>query len=191
MTHPGKKLLFMGGEFGQFDEWKDLEDLDWELHDFEMHRILQHYFKELMGLYKRSKALWQLDHSNEGFEWIDPNNRDQSIFSFIRKGKKAETLIIVCNFTEVVYEIYKVGVPSHTFYNEIFNSDAVSFGGSGQVNKKKIKTIEKPFHNQPCYLEMTIPPFGISILRPVITRKGTKSNGTKTVRSHVISRRTR
>ncbi|MFL6563197.1 MAG: 1,4-alpha-glucan branching protein GlgB, partial [Bacillus sp. (in: firmicutes)] len=77
MTHPGKKLLFMGGEFGQFDEWKDLEDLDWELHDFEMHRILHHYFKELMGLYKRSKALWQLDQSNEGFEWIDPNNRDQ------------------------------------------------------------------------------------------------------------------
>jgi 1,4-alpha-glucan branching enzyme len=191
MTHPGKKLLFMGGEFGQFDEWKDLEDLDWELHDFEMHRNLNDYFKELMQLYNRSKALWELDHTHEGFEWIDADNKDQSIFSFIRKDKKEDTLIIVCNFTEVVYEHYKVGVPSYTFYNEIFNSDAISFGGSGRVNHKKMNVIEKPFHNQPCHLEMTIPPFGISILRPVKTRKGTNSNGTKKVRSHAASRRTR
>ncbi|MEH6994436.1 1,4-alpha-glucan branching protein GlgB [Neobacillus drentensis] len=191
MTHPGKKLLFMGGEFGQFDEWKDLEDLDWELQDFEMHRILHDYFKELMLVYNRSKALWELDHTHEGFEWIDADNKDQSIFSFIRKDKKEDTLIVVCNFTEVVYENYKVGVPSHAFYNEIFNSDRIQFGGSGQVNHKKINVIEEPFHNQPCHLEMTIPPFGISILRPVKTRKGTNSNGTKKVRSNVASRRTR
>ena len=85
-THPGKKLLFMGGEFGQFDEWKDLEDLDWNLHDFEMHRYMHDYFKELIALYKRSKPLWQLDHSPEGFQWIDANNNEQSIFSFIRQG---------------------------------------------------------------------------------------------------------
>ncbi|WP_435368060.1 1,4-alpha-glucan branching enzyme [Neobacillus niacini] len=191
LTHPGKKLLFMGGEFGQYDEWKDLEDLDWELLDFDMHRMLQDYFKELMQLYKRSKALWELDHTYEGFEWIDADNKDQSIFSFIRKDKKDDTLIIVCNFTEVVYENYKVGVPSHAFYNEIFNSDLIQYGGSGQVNKKKIQVIKEPFHNQPCHLEMTIPPFGISILRPVKTRKGTNSNGTKKVRSNVASRRTR
>jgi len=193
MTHPGKKLLFMGGEFGQFDEWKDLEDLDWELHDFEMHRILHNYFKELMQLYNSTKALWELDHSNEGFKWIDADNKDQSIFSFIRQGKKKENLlIIVCNFTEKVYKHYKVGVPSYTDYNEIFNSDAVAFGGTGQVNKKNIKAVETPFHNQPSHLEMTIPPFGISILRPVKTRKGYISNGTeKKVRSDVTSRRTR
>nr|WP_257984232.1 1,4-alpha-glucan branching enzyme [Neobacillus cucumis] len=193
MTHPGKKLLFMGGEFGQFDEWKDLEDLDWELHDFEMHRLVHHYFKDLMMLYKRSKALWQLDHENEGFEWIDPDNKEQSIFSFIRKGKQEDNLlIIVCNFTEVVYENFKVGVPSYHYYNEIFNSDAIPYGGSGQVNKKKMKTIVKPFHNQPCHLELTIPPFGISILRPLKTRKGSKNNDTeKKVRSHVTGRRTR
>ncbi|MFL6559800.1 MAG: 1,4-alpha-glucan branching enzyme [Bacillus sp. (in: firmicutes)] len=190
ITHPGKKLLFMGGEFGQFDEWKDLEDLDWELHDFEMHRLLHGYFKELMQLYNRTKSLWELDHTNEGFKWIDADNKDQSIFSFIRQGKKEDNLlIIVCNFTEKVYEHYKVGVPSYTHYNEIFNSDAVSFGGSGQVNKKNIKTVEKPFHNQPSHLEMTIPPFGISILQPVKRRKGYISNGTdKKVRGHVISR---
>lgn len=193
MTHPGKKLLFMGGEFGQFDEWKDLEDLDWELHDYEMHHLLNDYFKELMKVYKRLKALWELDHTQEGFEWIDADNREQSIFSFLRKGKSADNiLVIVCNFTEVVYENFKVGVPAHTHYNEIFNSDAIQYGGSGQVNKKKIKTVEKPFHNQPCHLEMTIPPFGISILRPVKTRKGIISNGTeKKVRSHVTSRRSR
>nr|WP_144552275.1 1,4-alpha-glucan branching enzyme [Bacillus sp. X1(2014)] len=190
MTHPGKKLLFMGGEFGQFAEWKDLEDLDWELHDYEMHRLLHDYFKELMHFYKRSKALWELDHSNEGFEWIDADNKDQSIFSFIRKGKKeSDRLIIVCNFTEVVYENYKVGVPSYAYYHEIFNSDAVSYGGSGQLNKKKIKSVKKPFHNQPSHLEMTIPPFGISILRPVKIRKGSISNGKeKTVRSYAASR---
>lgn len=193
MAHPGKKLLFMGGEFGQFDEWKDLEDLDWELDEFEMHRVLHHYFKELMQFYKRTKALWELDHSNEGFEWIDANNKDQSIFSFIRKGKKeSNLLIIVCNFTEIVYENFKVGVPSYTYYHEIFNSDAVSFGGSGQINKKKIKSVDKAFHNQTSHLEMTIPPFGISILRPVKTRKGSKRYGKeKTVRSHAASRRSR
>lgn len=193
MSHPGKKLLFMGGEFGQFDEWKDLEELDWVLHDYEMHRVLNDYFKELMLFYKRTKALWELDHSNEGFEWIDVNNKDQSIFSFIRKGKKeSDLIIIVCNFTEVVYENFKVGVPSYAYYHEIFNSDAVSYGGSGQINKKKIKSVKKPFHNQPSHLEMTIPPFGISILQPVKTRKGSISNGKeKTVRSHAASRRSR
>jgi 1,4-alpha-glucan branching enzyme len=187
--HPGKKLLFMGGEFGQFDEWKDLEDLDWMLQEFESHRLMQVYFKDLMSIYKRSKALWELDHDMEGFSWIDADNREQSIFSFIRKGKKEEDmLVIVCNFTEHVYHDYKIGVPPHANYNEILNSDSVEYGGSGQVNKK-LKTVLRPYHNQEAYVEMTIPPFGVSILRPVKTRKGNKSNGTKKeVRSNVVSR---
>ncbi len=190
MTHPGKKLLFMGGEFGQFDEWKDLEDLDWNLQDFEMHRLMQKYYKELSALYKRSKPLWQLDHTHEGFQWIDADNRDQSIFSFIRKGEKEDDLlVVVCNFTEKVYTDYKVGVPAFANYNEILNSDAVEYGGSGQINKKRLKTIQKPYHNQPCHVEMTIPPFGVSILRPVKTRKGNTSDGKeKKVRSNVIGR---
>ncbi|MBO9130946.1 1,4-alpha-glucan branching enzyme [Bacillus sp. 165] len=190
MTHPGKKLLFMGGEFGQFDEWKDLEDLDWNLQGFEMHRLMQAYYKELAAIYKRSKPLWQLDHVQEGFQWIDADNRDQSIFSFVRKGvQKDELLVVVCNFTEHVYTDYKVGVPMCANYNEILNSDAVEYGGSGQVNKKKLKTILKSFHNQPCHVEMTIPPFGVSILRPVKTRKGNKKDDQeKKVRSNVIGR---
>lgn len=191
MAHPGKKLLFMGGEFGQFDEWKDLEDLDWDLHEFEMHRLTNHYFKELMTLYRNSKPFWQLDHTHEGFEWIDADNREQSIFSFIRKGKKEDDmLVIICNFTEHVYENYRVGVPSFNSYAEILNSDGTQYGGSGQINEKRIKTIHEPYHNQPAHIEMTIPPFGIAILKPAKTRKGNKSDGTeKKVRSHAVGRR--
>ncbi|MGI0532309.1 alpha amylase C-terminal domain-containing protein, partial [Bacillus pfraonensis] len=188
----GKKLLFMGGEFGQFDEWKDLEDLDWNLHDFEMHRSMHDYFKVLIALYKRSKPLWQLDHSQEGFQWIDADNREQSIFSFIRKGDKDEDiLVVVCNFTNIVYENYKVGVPEFQYYNEILNSDDVIYGGSGQVNKKRLKAIDEPYHNQSAHVEITIPPLGVSILRPVKTRKGSKKqDGSKAdVRSNVTSRR--
>ncbi len=135
-THPGKKLLFMGGEFGQFDEWKDLEDLDWNLHEFEMHRHMHDYFKELIALYKRSKPLWRLDYSHEGFQWIDADNKEQSIFSFIRKGdREDDVLIVICNFTSIVYEKYKVGVPEFQYYNEILNSDAIAYGGSGRINK--------------------------------------------------------
>ncbi|WP_440604459.1 1,4-alpha-glucan branching protein GlgB [Bacillus sp. GB_SG_008] len=190
-THPGKKLLFMGGEFGQYDEWKDLEDLDWGLHDFEMHDRTHDYFKELIALYKRSKPLWQLDHTEKGFQWIDADNREQSIFSFIRQGEREEdVLVIVCNFTNAVYENYKVGVPAFRYYNEILNSDSSAYGGSGQINKKRLKAIMEPYHNQLAHVEMTIPPFGISILRPVKTRKGSsKQDGTKAdVRSNVISR---
>ncbi|WP_034670414.1 1,4-alpha-glucan branching enzyme [Ectobacillus panaciterrae] len=190
MAHPGKKLLFMGGEFGQFDEWKDLEYLDWDLQDFEMHCLMQEYFKELMGIYKRSKPFWELDHTQEGFQWIDADNREQSIFTFIRKGKKDDDLlVVVCNFTEHVYHNYKVGVPAYSNYNEILNSDGTQYGGSGQINKKKLKAVLQPYHNQAAYVEMTIPPFGVSILRPVKTRKGNKSDGKeKEVRSNVIGR---
>ncbi|MFD3448682.1 1,4-alpha-glucan branching enzyme [Microbacteriaceae bacterium 4G12] len=189
-THPGKKLLFMGGEFGQFDEWKDTTQLDWNLHDFEMHCFMHDYFKELMSLYKRVKPLWQLDHTHKGFQWIDADNNEQSIFSFIRKGKKEDDLVVVvCNFTEKVYTDYKVGVPSFHFYNEIFNSDRTEYGGSGQINKKRLKAIHEPYHNQLSHVEMTIPPFGVSILRPVKTRKGNKSDGDKKeVRSYVAGR---
>ncbi|MFP3125072.1 1,4-alpha-glucan branching protein GlgB [Ectobacillus funiculus] len=193
MTHPGKKLLFMGGEFGQFDEWKDLEDLDWDLHEFEMHRLMNDYFKELMTLYRNSKPFWQLDHTHEGFEWIDADNREQSIFSFIRKGNKEDDmLIVICNFTERVYENYRIGVPSFNSYSEILNSDGTQYGGSGQINGKRIKTVHEPYHSQPSHIEMTIPPFGIAILKPAKARKGNKSDGTeKKVRSHAVGRGTR
>ncbi|GGE78174.1 1,4-alpha-glucan branching enzyme [Priestia taiwanensis] len=189
MAHPGKKLLFMGGEFGQFDEWKDLEDLDWNLFEFEMHEKMNVFVKDLLAFYKRSKPLWQLDYTYEGFEWVDVTNREQSIFSFLRKGENEEDfLLIVCNFTEQVYMNYRIGVPDVAFYNEVLNSDDTKYGGSGQINKKRLKTVKEPYHNQPSSIEITIPPFGISIIRPVKSRKGTIANGKEEMRRNVISR---
>ena len=120
-AHPGKKLLFMGFELGQFSEWKYKEQLDWNLLDYEMHQNVNQYVKQLIKLYKRSKALYELDHMHEGFEWIDCNNSSQSIFSFIRKGKTDnDYLIVICNFTGVHYPEYKIGVPVQVEFREIF-----------------------------------------------------------------------
>jgi 1,4-alpha-glucan branching enzyme len=191
-AHPGKKLLFMGSEFGQFSEWKDKEQLDWHLLDYEMHKKANDYVKELIKVYKRSKALFELDHLQDGFEWIDCHNADQSIFSFIRKGSKVDDfLVIVCNFTPAFYPNYRIGIPKAGSYREILNSDSDSFGGSNSTNKRVLKTEEKEFHGKPFSLEMSIPPFGISILRPVKHRKERKGNGKEKVRRNVISRRER
>lgn len=187
-THPGKKLLFMGGEFGQYDEWKDLEQLDWVLEDYEMHNKMRVYFKQLLSIYSKQKPLFELDHSDEGFEWIDVNNREQSIFSFIRKSKKEnELLVVVLNFKPVVYHDYKVGVPVDTEYVEIINSDEMQFGGSGQTNPKNIKAVEEEFHGRPYHISMTIPPYGAVILRAV-KKRGENKHGKKTVRRNVTSR---
>jgi 1,4-alpha-glucan branching enzyme len=191
-AHPGKKLLFMGFELGQFAEWKDKEQLDWNLMDYEMHQKLNAYVKLLTKVYKRSKALYELDHLQDGFEWIDANNSHQSIFSFLRKGKKTEELLVViCNFTGVNYPVYRIGVPKLGEYREIFNSDQIEYGGTGLVNKKTVLAEDEPFHGQPYSLNLTIPPFGFQIIRPVKKRKERKGNGKEEVRSHVISRRKR
>jgi 1,4-alpha-glucan branching enzyme len=192
MAHPGKKLLFMGGEFGQFDEWKDSSELDWLLLDFEMHRKINHYMKELLAIYRRSKPLFELDHDAEGFDWIDVNNYEQRIFSFIRKGKsEQDQYVIVCNFSEDVYENYKVGVLLPTSYIEIINSDDQTFGGSGVTNKKALKAVEEEYHGKPYHIEMNIPPFGISIMRARKSRGEKKQDGQKKMRSNVTGRRKR
>ncbi|ETI65846.1 glycogen branching enzyme [Neobacillus vireti LMG 21834] len=188
-AHPGKKLLFMGFEFGQFSEWKDKEQLDWNLMEYGMHENLNAYVKVLIKLYKRSKALYELDHLQDGFEWIDANNSNQSIFSFIRKGKKeADSLIIICNFTAISYPVYRIGVPKLGEYREIFTSDQEEYGGTGLINKKTILAMEEPFHGQPYSINLTIPPFGFQIIRPVNKRKERKGNGKEKVRSHAVSR---
>ncbi|MEH7272204.1 1,4-alpha-glucan branching protein GlgB [Neobacillus vireti] len=191
-AHPGKKLLFMGFEIGQFSEWKYKEQLDWNLLDYEMHQNVNQYVKQLTKLYKRSKALYELDHMHDGFDWIDCNNTDQSIFSFIRKGKKEnDFLIIICNFTGVHYPEYKIGVPVQGEFREILNSDHTDFGGAGFINKKTFMALEEPFHGKPYSVNVTIPPFGFQIIRPVKKRKERKGNGKEKVRSHAIGRRER
>lgn len=188
-AHPGKKLNFMGAELGQFAEWKDKEQLDWNLFEYEMHEKLNHFVIELNKFYKRSKPLFELDGRQEGFEWIDVNNHQQSIFSFVRRGKDPEDILtVICNFTEISYSDYQVGVPQAGNYREVINSDAHEFGGSGVINKKVIKAENIAYHGKPFSLSMNIPPFGISVLRPVKQRKGRENNEKETMRSDAPGR---
>lgn len=167
ICHPSKKLLFMGSEFGQFIEWREYEELEWKLiSEFEMHRKTQQYFKELNMFYKDNKALWEKDHDYNGFQWIDADNSDESIFSFIRRGnKEIDTLIFICNYTPVVQYNFRVGVPYLGDYKESFNTDKIDFGGSGQVNEEKLVAEEIPFNNQPYSLMLKVPPMAAIVLK--------------------------
>ena len=167
-AHPGKKLLFMGSEFGQFDEWKDMDQLDWNLLDFDMHASTLKYVRALQQFYLSMPALWQLDHDRKGFAWIDANNGEQSIISFVRNSRSShDQIIVICNFTPAVYHHYKVGVPQAGSYKEIFASDAEHFGGSGQTNGSLLETISQPWQGQDQHLEMTIPPLAVSFLMKI------------------------
>ncbi|CAM3183542.1 1,4-alpha-glucan branching enzyme [Sporolactobacillus spathodeae] len=165
ITHPGKKLLFMGSEFAQFDEWKDLEQVDWKLLDqYETHRSFLKFSTALNHFYQEHACLWRLDHEGEGFEWIDADNNQQSVISFIRRGKrKGDYCIVVCNFTPTVYHDFKIGVPNAGTYLEMFNSDAELYGGSGQCNTEPVEAEDAPWNNQPYALKVTLPPLGMSI----------------------------
>jgi 1,4-alpha-glucan branching enzyme len=165
LTHPGKKLLFMGSEFGQFDEWKDETELDWNLFEYDSHSAYYRYFKEITKFYKNTRCLWRLDHETEGFEWIDPHDEKQSVITFMRKGKqKGDYCIVVCNFSPNVYHNYRIGVPSFGKYVEVMNSDALAFGGSGQLNTGEVTALKKPYHNQPYSMEITVPPLAVVII---------------------------
>jgi 1,4-alpha-glucan branching enzyme len=166
-AHPGKKLLFMGSELAPFSEWKDLEELDWHLTSYDFHHKFNSYFKDLLHLYKGAEALYELDHQSQGFEWIDVNNSDQQIFSFIRKGKKKnDHLVVICNFSPIVYHRYKVGVPYADSYREIWNSDDEKYGGSHQVNPVAIPVQHQSYHGKDGFVEMTIPPYAAVYLKP-------------------------
>jgi len=162
MAHPGKKLLFMGGEFGQFAEWNFGASLDWHLLDYEMHRKLHYYVKMLNHFYLENRALWECDHGWEGFRWIDHHDYSQSIVSFIRKGKEQDDwLIVVCNFTPVVRHGYRIGVPWPGEYREVFNSDDPAYGGSGQGNFDVIVSENVPWHGFSQSISITLPPLAV------------------------------
>ncbi|OIK12689.1 1,4-alpha-glucan branching protein GlgB [Bacillus sp. MUM 13] len=179
MAHPGKKLMFMGSELAPFAEWKDKEQLDWMLLEYESHTDFSQYLKALNKFYKDSSSLWRLDHEAEGFEWIDADNRNQSILAFMRKGKrKGDYCIVVCNFSKEVYIDYRIGVPSTGKYIEVFNSDDISFGGSGQCNEEVISVDKKPYHNQPHSMEIKVPPLGVTIfMKQTKKRQGRMQHG--------------
>lgn len=164
--HPGKKLLFMGGEFGQFEEWQENKSLDWHLLDYDKHRELQAYMKDLNHLYKNEEALWYDDFTNEGFEWINCSDADSSIVSFVRKGKKSsDTIIVVANFTPVPRQWHRIGLPYAGSYEELLNSDHLKYGGSGVINEQAIHSNEQAWDGRNHSLELKVPPLGVSILK--------------------------
>jgi 1,4-alpha-glucan branching enzyme len=163
---PGKKLLFMGGEFGQWNEWYHEESLHWQLLEYPLHASLQRWVEELNKLYKNERALHQLDFDPAGFEWIDSNDSQNSVLSFMRKGRSADdTVLIVCNFTPVPCYNYRVGVPRGGYWREILNSDAKEYGGSGHGNLGGMEASPIPFHGRPYSLNLTLPPLGVIFLK--------------------------
>ncbi|ABO49983.1 1,4-alpha-glucan branching enzyme [Desulforamulus reducens MI-1] len=165
MAHPGKKLLFMGGEFGQFSEWNENQSLDWQLLDYDLHKKMHDYVKNLNHFYRAEKSLWMLDHHESGFQWIDPHDYTQSIITFMRKGTNPEEFIIgIFNFTPVVREGYRIGVPRLGEYHEVFNSDWIAFGGSGVINHPSMAE-DTSWHNQPFSLSMRVPPLAVVFLK--------------------------
>src|SRR5690606_10875827 len=156
MTHPGKKLMFMGGEFGQFIEWNYKRSLDWHLLEYDMHRRFWIYVKNLNRFYLEHRPLWEIDYSWEGFKWIDANNYNHSIISFLRQGKaEGDFLIVICNFTPVKHEKYRIGVPSFGEYKEVLNSDDMRYGGLGNVNRDVIEADDESWHYMPYSIAVT------------------------------------
>lgn len=159
MAHPGKKLLFMGSEFGQFIEWNYKQGLDWLLLDYDMHRKLQGYTKELNRFYKKNPALWQVDYSWEGFSWISSDDCDNSVIAFRRIAEDGKEIIAVCNFTNVRRENYRIGVPYKSAYKIVFNSDDESFGGFGvSENPERIKYEKIAMHGFDQSITLDLPP---------------------------------
>lgn len=165
MAHPGKKLLFMGSEFGQFIEWDYKKGLDWLLLDFERHRQLQEYSKKLNKFYKDNSPLWQVDYSWEGFNWISSDDNENSVIAFRRIDEKGKELITVCNFTNVERQDYRIGVPHPGNYKIVFNSDDEVFGGSGTGNKEKIKADNINMHGFEQSLSLDLPPLSTIYLK--------------------------
>ncbi|MCR4442662.1 MAG: 1,4-alpha-glucan branching protein GlgB [Peptococcaceae bacterium] len=166
MTHPGKKLLFMGGEFAQFLEWRFYEELDWKILDFPMHRSFQRYVRELNRFYLEEKTLWENDSEWRGFSWIEADNWRQSVIVFMRKDAAGEDFVVVVgNFTQAAYEKYRIGVPFSGWYGEVFNSDLEIYGGSGRKNPASIRARKVPWQNQPFSVEVDIPPLAVVFLK--------------------------
>ena len=168
MGHPGKKLMFMGCEFGQFVEWREWEELQWNvIEEFDIHRKTQEYFRVLNHFYLENNSLWSLDYEEEGFRWIDADNSEQSVLSFIRIGKnKKEKLIFICNFTPEVYYDFKVGVPELGEYVEVFNSDSLEFGGAGNIMGDNIlEATEESFKDFDYSINVKVPPLGTLVLK--------------------------
>ncbi len=165
-TYPGKKLLFMGSEFGQGREWTHDESLDWHLLDYPRHAGLRRWVQDLNRLYRSECALFESDSDSRGFEWIDGNDRQRSVISFLRRAVSPnDELVVVCNFTPVPREGYRIGVPHEGCWQELLNSDAALYGGSGVGNLGGLKAETEPTHGRSHSLNFTLPPLGCLIFK--------------------------
>ncbi|MGM0409526.1 MAG: 1,4-alpha-glucan branching protein GlgB [Bacillota bacterium] len=172
IAHPGKNLLFMGGEFAQFIEWNYKQELDWFLLDYEKHKKMQNYVKKLNEFYLKEEALWLLDHKYEGFEWVEADDKEASVISFFRYSyNQDDSLLVICNFTPVKRENYRIGIPNYHKYELVFNSDLEKFGGNSIDDKKVYSPSKISCHSRPYSLEVELPPLSSIYLKKKKTIK--------------------
>ena len=170
-THPGKKTIFMGMEFGQRQEWNVWGDLQWDLLNFEPHKGLQRLVDDLNNLYKNESALWKDDFDQYGFQWIDCNDNDHSVISFMRREKDTgEWLVVVANFTPENHSSYRVGVPNNGYYKEILNTDAKCYGGSNLGNMGGLYADEYNIHNYQNSLNLCLPSLSLMVFKQDTSR---------------------
>ncbi|HEV2286484.1 MAG TPA: alpha amylase C-terminal domain-containing protein, partial [Steroidobacteraceae bacterium] len=165
-THPGKKLLFMGGEFGQRREWQHEESLEWHVLDLPLHAGVRRWVRDLNRLYRETPALYELDFSDAGFSWIDCDDADVSVISFLRRDRSGGVAVVACNFTPVPRERYRIGVPHGGRWHERLNSDAADYGGSGQGNLGSLDAAQIPAHGHGFSLHLRLPPLAVVVLTP-------------------------
>ena len=179
MGHPGKKLLFMGGEFAQYSEWSEARSLDWHLLQYADHQEMQAYVKELNHLYAEEPAFWAEDFDPNGFQWIECDDAESSIVSFVRRSKEKE-LVFLCNFTPVVHRGFSLGVPQEGVYHERLNSDTARFGGSDVINAVPLQSKAEPAGRCPFRVELDVPPLGMVILEREQPKKQPRTKKPKT-----------
>src|SRR4029077_18490905 len=164
--HPGKQLLFMGGEFGQPAEWSEQEGLQWHVLSDLRHAGVQQLGKDLNQEYLQRPALWQQDTVPEGFEWIDANDRSGNVLSFLRYGTNGSVLACVCNFAAMPHRDYRIGLPSSGTWTQVINTDADIYGGSAVGNLGTVQAVDEPWHGRPASAQIGIPPLGVIWLAP-------------------------
>ena len=164
MAHPGKKLTFMGQEFGQFIEWKYDSELDWLLLGYEKHRQLKEYVKKLNHIYLKNPAFWEIDYSWEGFKWLVSDDNANSVIAFARRDKNGNELVAVCNLTPVMREKYSFGVEREGIYEVILSSDAAEFGGEGKGSKRATSK-KVPMHGFDNSITLDLPGFSFTLLK--------------------------
>ena len=192
-AHPGKKLIFMGQEFAQFKEWDFEDELDWQILEYDAHKQMHNFTKELNNFYKKTPALWQIDYSWEGFSWIVSDDNTNSVIAFKRIDEKEEEVIVVCNFTPVERKDYRIGVQKGT-YELVFNSNEKRFGGDGTGSVKKVKTTKVEMHDQPQSISLDLPGNTVLFFKKLAetasasTKKTTKSKTSSTAKKSTTNK---